>query len=266
MAGASHARAHRFGRLVFLLIVAAGLAACGHKKQPQPTPTATAPPVYTRPPSRPLAPRPSTGGIPVTRVPEGGVTAEDKEFILSHRPIYSEVGSATWYTAPYKGRKAANGQVFSDDALTAAHRTLPMGSLIVVTNLRTRQASSMRISDRGPFVPNKIIDLTIASAKSIGIYRSGTDRVRVDVYQTPKPMDVGGRWCVQIGPFLSERKALRFKEKLLNEYAGSKVIEFSGERSYWVRIRPQGDDREQAEEMARRLQPEEGVAYLTRLD
>jgi len=266
MAGASHARAHRFGRLVFLLIVVAGLAACGHKKQLQPTPTATAPPVYTRPPSRPPAPRPSTGGIPVTRVPEGGVTAEDKEFILSHRPIYSEVGSATWYTAPYKGRKAANGQVFSDDALTAAHRTLPMGSLIVVTNLRTRQASSMRISDRGPFVPNKIIDLTIASAKSIGIYRSGTDRVRVDVYQTPKPMDVGGRWCVQIGPFLSERKALKFKEKLLNDYAGSKVIEFSGERSYWVRIRPQGDDREQAEEMARRLQPEEGVAYLTRLD
>jgi rare lipoprotein A len=141
-----------------------------------------------------------------------------------------------------------------------------MGSLIVVTNLRTRQASSMRISDRGPFVPNKIIDLTIASAKSIGIYRSGTDRVRVDVYQTPKPMDVGGRWCVQIGPFLSEGKAIKFKEKLLSDYAGAKVIEFAGERSYWVRIRPQGDDREQAEEMARRLQPEEGVAYLTRLD
>ena len=265
MAGGSHARAHRFARLAFLLIVA-GLAACGHKRQPQPSPTATAPPVYTRPPSRSPAPRPSTGGIPVTPVPEGGVTAEDKEFILSHRPIYSEEGSATWYTAPYKGRKAANGQVFSDEALTAAHRTLPMGSLIVVTNLRTRQASSMRISDRGPFVANKIIDLTIASAKSIGIYRSGTDRVRVDVYQTPKPMNVGGRWCVQIGPFLSERKALKLKEKLLNEYAGSKVIEFSGERSYWVRIRPQGDDREQAEEMARRLQPEEGVAYLTRLD
>jgi rare lipoprotein A len=79
-------------------------------------------------------------------------------------------------------------------------------------------------------------------------------------------MDTGGRWCVQIGPFTSENKAIKFKEKLLSEYAGSKVIEFPGERSYWVRIRPQGDDREQAEEMARRLQPEEGVAYLTRLD
>jgi rare lipoprotein A len=267
MADSHGACARRSRWLAALLIAAAGIAACGHKKQPPPPPAATAPPVYTPPLSTTPAPsRPSTGGIPVTRVPEGGVSAEDKEFILSHRPIYSEEGSATWYTAPYKGRKSANGQVFSDDALTAAHRTLPMGSLIVVTNLRTRQASSMRISDRGPFVPSKIIDLTIASAKSIGIYRSGTDRVRVDVYQTPKPMDVGGRWCVQIGPFLSEHKAIKFKAKLLDEYAGSKVIEFAGERSYWVRIRPAGDDREQAEEMARRLRPDEGVAYLTRLD
>ena len=266
MADSHCACAHRFTFLAALMIAAAGIAACGHKKQPPPPSAGTAPPVYTPPLSTPAPTRPSTGGIPVTPVPEGGVSAEDKEFILSHRPIYSEEGSATWYTAPYKGRKAANGQVFSDEALTAAHRTLPMGSLIVVTNLRTRQASSMRISDRGPFVPNKIIDLTIASAKSIGIYRSGTDRVRIDVYETPKPMDVGGRWCVQIGPFLSENKAIKFKEKLLDEYAGSKVIEFAGERSYWVRIRPQGDDREQAEEMTRRLRPDEGTAYLTRLD
>jgi rare lipoprotein A len=220
--------------------------------------------VYTTPSYPAPTPRPSTGGIPITPLPEGGISAEDKDFILNHRPIYSEVGKATWYTAR-PGRKAANGQVFSDETLTAAHRTLPMGSLIVVTNLKTRQASAMRISDRGPFVPNAILDLTKASAKSIGIW-PGSAEVRVDVYETPKPMDTGGRWCVQIGPFTSEGKAIRLKEKLLNEYAGSKVIEFAGERSYWVRIRPQGDDREQAEEMARRLRPDEGVAYLTRLD
>lgn len=258
--------AHRAASFAALSMAAAGMVACGHKRQPV-SPTATAPPVYT--PSKPsypaAAPRPGTGGIPITPVPEGGISAEDKEFILSHRPIYSEEGSATWYTAPYKGRKAANGQIFSDEALTAAHRTLPMGSLIVVTNLKTRQTSAMRISDRGPFVPTAILDLTKASAKSIGIW-PGSGRVRVDVYETPKPMDVGGRWCVQIGPFTSERKAIRFKERLLNDYAGSKVIEFAGERSYWVRIRPRGDDREQAEDMARRLHPDEGVAYLTRLD
>jgi rare lipoprotein A len=79
-------------------------------------------------------------------------------------------------------------------------------------------------------------------------------------------METGGRWCVQIGPFTSERRAIRLKEKLIDDYPGSRVIEFAGEKSWWVRIRPAGDDREQAEEMARKLQPEEGVAYLTRLD
>lgn len=248
---------------VVLSLAVLAAAGCGHK-QPRPSPSATAPPVYTPPPSRP-APEPrASGPIPVTPTPEGGISAEDKEFILSHRPIYSEEGMATWYTAR-KGRKAANGEVFSDDALTAAHRTLPMGSLIVVTNLKTRQASAMRISDRGPFVPTAILDLTKASAKSLGIW-PGSGRVRVDVYETPKPMDYGGRWCVQIGPFTSERRAERYKQKLIDDYPGSRVIEFPGERSYWVRIRPEGDNREQAEEMARRMRPDEGVAYLTRLD
>lgn len=260
MAESHSARARRVAYpwgIVCVLLLAAG---CGHKKQPVSTPpSATAPPV-----SSPSA-APSAGRIAPTPVPEGGISAEDKEFILTHRPLYSQEGLATWYTAPYKGRRAANGQVFSDEALTAAHRTLPMGSLIVVTNLATRQASAMRVSDRGPFVPNAILDLTKASAKSIGIW-PGSARVRVDVYETPKPMDVGGRWCVQIGPFTSQRKAIHFKQKLLDDYPGSRVIEFSGERSYWVRIRPAGDDREQAEEMARKLKPDEGVAYLTRLD
>jgi rare lipoprotein A len=246
--------------LVVTVLFAGG---CGHKKAPV-SPAATAPPVYAPAPRPAPSEPPATGRIPITPVPEGGISAEDKEFILSHRPIYSEEGLATWYTAR-KGRKAANGQVFSDYALTAANRTLPMGSLVVVTNLATRQASAMRISDRGPFVPNAILDLTKASAQSIGIW-PGSGRVRVDVYETPKPMDVGGRWCVQIGPFTSEKKAIHLKEQLLDDYPGSRVIEFPGERSYWVRIRPPRDDRDQAEEIARRLRPEQGVAYLTRLD
>jgi rare lipoprotein A len=125
MADGYYAGARLSAGFVCLLIAAVGVTGCGHKRQPQPAPTATAPPIY-KPSTSSATSRPSTGGIPVTHVPEGGVTAEDKEFILSHRPIFSQEGSATWYTAPYKGRKAANGQVFSDDALTAAHRTLPM--------------------------------------------------------------------------------------------------------------------------------------------
>ena len=271
-----HGRQLVCGAASVAMLLAAG---CGHKNKTQPPPQATAPaasyPTYSTQPVQP-ATRPagsegtgtsaSSGSIPVTAVPFGGVSEEDKDYILSHAPILSQVGEATWYTAPYKGRKAANGQVFDDEALTAAHRTLPMGSLIVVTNLTTHQASAMRISDRGPFVPNKILDLTIAGAKSIGIYRAGTARVRIDVYETPKPIETGGRWCVQIGAFTSEGAAEDLKAQLQSQYPGAKVIEFAGERSWWVRIRPEGDDRVRAEEMARRIQPEEGVAYLTRLD
>ncbi len=257
-----------------LALVMLASSGCGHHRTTAqyPAPQAAPPAIQPAQPSYPTSSRypaetgTSIGRIPITPVPPGGISEDDREFVLTHRPIFSEEGDATWYTAPYKGRKAANGQVFDDDALTAAHRTLPMGSLIVVTNLKTRQASAMRITDRGPFRPDKIIDLTMASAKSIGVYRVGTAPVRIDVYEAPKPIETGGRWCVQIGAFTSERKAEQLKEELLRKYPEARVIEFPGENSYWVRIRPEGDDRERAEFIAEHLHPAQGDAYLTRLD
>ena len=199
-------------------------------------------------------------------MPPGGVSPEDIRFVNTHEPLQTEVGLATWYTAPYKGRRAANGEVFDDLAMTAAHRTLPMGSLVVVTNLKTGQWAAMRIADRGPFVDGRILDLTAASAKATGVYRAGLVRVRLDVYQTPKPINSGGRWCVQIGAFHTETLAQKLKAQLQRKYPDANVIEFAGQDSYWVRIRPQGDNREEAELIASRLRPVEGEAFLTRLD
>lgn len=204
--------------------------------------------------------------MPVPPIPHGGVRTADLEYVATHSPILTEEGLATWYTAPYKGRKAANGRAFDDYAMTAAHRTLPMGSLVEVTNLKTGQSAVMRITDRGPFVEGRMLDLTLASAKAVGIYRSGIAEVRMDVYQTPKPIDTGGRWCVQIGAFHDEKTALKLKEQLAHRYADANVVEFPAEKTYWVRIRPEGDDRSLAEDIARRLRPAEGEAYLTRLD
>jgi rare lipoprotein A len=251
--------------LALTLLVASG---CSHhnKKTAQLPQQATAPVVAEAETGAPASQAASTTRIPITPVPEGGVSAEDLDYVATHRPILTEIGLAAWYTAPYKGRKAANGQVFSDQALTAAHRTLPMGSLILVTNMKTGQSSAMRVTDRGPFVEGRILDLTIASAKATGIYRAGLAQVRVDVYRTPKPIETGGRWCVQIGAFKSESEAMKLKAHLLRKYPDSKVIEFPGENSFWVRIRPQGDDREQAESITRHLRPAEGEAFLTRLD
>jgi rare lipoprotein A len=249
-----------------LAVALLAVSGCAHHRNVAqlPPPQAAQPPLPL--PPQPEAYPPPPARIPVTPVPRGGVSDADLDFVNTHQPIRSEVGFATWYTAPYKGRKAANGQVFDDTALTAAHRTLPMGSLIVVTNLKTGQFSAMRITDRGPFVDGRVLDLTIASAKATGVYRAGLVRVRIDVFQTPKSIERGGRWCVQIGAFKSERAALQLKKQLLRAYPESNVIEFPGEASYWVRIRPEGDDRTQAESIARQLRPAEGEAFLTRLD
>ena len=254
--------------LAVLLLAASG---CGHQQSaarmpaPQAAPPAMQSQRQTQPNSQASDGKPPAGRIAPTPAPPGGVSADDLSYVKTHRPIRSEEGLATWYTAA-KGRKSANGQVFSDHTLTAAHRTLPMGSLIVVTNLKTGESAAMRITDRGPFVEDRLIDLTIASAKATGIYRVGSARVRVDVYRTPKPIDTGGRWCVQIGAFNSHRKAEKLKKQLLQKYPNANVIEFPGEDSYWVRIRPAGDNREQAESIARRLRPAQGEAFLTRLD
>ena len=261
-------KARRTPALVGLALVLLAASGCGHHKKAAPPPPQALPP-QAQPGPQSYAPESQPeplGRIPITRVPPGGVSDEDLEYVATHRPILTEVGLATWYNAPYKGRKAANGQVFDGTARTAAHRTLPMGSLVVVTNLQTGQSSAMRITDRGPFVEGRIVDLTVASAKATGIYRAGLARVRLDVYETPKPIETGGRWCVQIGAFKSQHLALGLKEQLMRKYPSSNVIEFPGENSYWVRIRPQGDSREMAESIARRIRPAEGEAVLTRLD
>jgi rare lipoprotein A len=173
---------------------------------------------------------------------------------------------ASWYGPPYNRRRGANGEVYDENAVSAAHRTLPMGSLVRVTNLQTGQSAVMHITDRGPFVPDRVIDLSVGAAKAVGVWRPGTARVRIDVYEAPKPIEQGGRWCVQIGAFSSEHEAVKLQEHLERKYQTANVIEFAGPTGHWVRIRPAGDDRGRADEIARELTPKEGEAYLVRLD
>jgi rare lipoprotein A len=265
----SRSRPCALGRLALVAGAAAALLAsgCRHRAAQMPPPQQLPPaaqPANAPPPATAEAPPPAS--IPATPAPRSGITREDLRFIHSHRPIATQTGYATWYTAPHRGRKAADGEVFRDSALTAAHRTLPMGSLVVVTNLETGQSSAMRITDRGPFVRGRVIDLTIASAKATGVYRAGLARVRIDVYETPKPIFSGGRWCVQIGAFHSQRAAIHLKRRLQHAYPQANVIEFAGEKSYWVRIRPEGDSLQMAKSIARGVHPSEGHAFLTRLD
>lgn len=231
------------------------LAGCSHKQ----------PVAYTPPPPPVIPERAPAENVPSTPAPAPSMTA-DEEFVATHEPIFTQTGIASWYGPPYNNRAAANGTVYNENGISAAHRTLPMGSLIRVTNVRTGQSAVMRITDRGPFVPGRILDLSIGAARAVGVYRPGLAEVRIDVYSTPKPMDEGGRWCVQIGAFEHRSAALHLEAKLEREYQSANVIEFTGPTGYWVRIRPEDDDRTVAEEIARTLRPSEGEAWLVRLD
>jgi rare lipoprotein A len=154
--------------------------------------------------------------------------------------------------------------------MTAAHRTLPMGSVVRVTNLTNNQSVLVKITDRGPFVEGRIIDLSLAAAKAVDIYRPGTARVRVEAYAPPERpgVDPAGKWCVQIGAFLDEANATRLKNELMRRYATAKVIEFAGPTGHWVRINPLSADKATASRMAETMRvPEPGARpYLVRLN
>lgn len=190
----------------------------------------------------------------------------DEDFAATHAPIYTEMGVASWYGPPYHNRVGANGQVYDQNHISAAHRTLPMGSLIRVTNVRTGESAVMRVTDRGPFVAGRILDLSVGAAKAVGLWRAGTGEVRIDVYSTPKPMDEGGRWCVQIGAFSHVGAARHLQAQLEREYQSANVIEFAGPTGFWVRIKPEGESRTIAMAIAQHLRPSEGEAWLVRLD
>lgn len=190
----------------------------------------------------------------------------DEEYVETHAPIYTETGMASWYGPPYNNHAGANGRIYDENAVSAANRTLPMGSLIRVTYLRTGESAVMRITDRGPFVANRVLDLSEGAAKEIGLFRAGVGEVRIDVYSAPEPLDSGGRWCVQVGAFSHRSAAVHLQQRLQREYRTANVIEFQGPTGYWVRIRPYEGNRTEAIAIVHRLHPSEGEAWLVRLD
>ncbi|MEI9978792.1 MAG: septal ring lytic transglycosylase RlpA family protein [Edaphobacter sp.] len=186
------------------------------------------------------------------------------------RPVSTEEGLASWYGPPYAGRKGADGTVYDQNAMTAAHLTLPMGTMVRVTNLSTNQSVVVKITDRGPFVRGRIIDLSLAAAKATGVYRAGVAKVKVEAFAMPvrANADPGGRWCVQIGAFARESDAVKLKADLLRRYTTAKVIEFPGPTGYWVRVNPRVPDKKNATEVADGIHPKDSAVepYLIRTD
>jgi len=108
-------------------------------------------------------------------------------YVPQEEQAYDFVGVASWYGNPYHGRRTASGEIFDMASATAAHRTLPFGTQVKVTNLENGRSIVLRINDRGPFVRHRIIDVSKGAAEALGFVQQGTARVRVQLVRLAAP-------------------------------------------------------------------------------
>ncbi len=143
---------------------------------------------------------------------------------------FQETGYASWYGPNFHGKKTANGETYNMYSLTAAHKILPMNTYVRVENLRNGKSLVVRINDRGPFVRNRIIDLSYNAAKKLEIIGPGTAKVRITALAEAHPAKNGrlhfaghpdfkhGDFYVQVGAFKNASNAYRLKERLSERF------------------------------------------------
>ena len=179
---------------------------------------------------------------------------------------YVEEGVASWYGDPFNGRHTSNGEIYNMRAFTAAHRTLPFGAIVRVTNLRNGKQTEVRITDRGPFVANRVIDLSLSAAQAIDMVGPGTAPVRLEMLSGPNPQL--GSFGVQVGAFQSQENAERFRTQLATRYANVSITLFDSPNGMFYRVRV---GRLPTEDAARQLAAqlhanEQLTTFVVRLD
>ncbi|MGC8760106.1 MAG: septal ring lytic transglycosylase RlpA family protein [Bryobacteraceae bacterium] len=182
-------------------------------------------------------------------------------------PGWTETGLASWYGHPYHGRPSSSGEIYDMEQLTAAHRTLPFGSIVEVKNLDNGRTVTVRINDRGPFAEGRIIDLSRAAARQIGLIGPGTALVRIQLlgYADPEAARAPALYTIQAGAFADRRNAERFQQKLRRQYEPVDIVaSTSSPVVHRVYVGRFGDLRE-AEAAAARLRREVKDVFVVRI-
>ena len=261
--------------LLFVLIAVLFLSSCGHPKPAQ----------VNVPPPPPLAPEATPKSSPTAeaeaqppanipsprekanRKPEEEADLAEPTLPVDAKPVAIETGLASWYGPPYHNRRGSNGEIYNMHAMTAAHRTYPLGSIVRVTNLKTGATALVRITDRGPFIPGRIVDLSLAAAQKLDVYKPGVARVKVELMQSAATPETPGKWAVQIGGFPHEPAATKLADHLRRRYHSADVLCFaSPSGNWWIRIRVPDDDHARAQQLAAETRTSEGAVFLVRLD
>lgn len=174
-------------------------------------------------------------------------------------PPAVETGTASWYGGEFHGRPTSSREIYDMNDLTAAHRTLPFGTFVMVTNLANGRAVVVRVNDRGPFVRGRVIDLSYAAARVVGLVGPGTARVRIEVlkgFRAPAGADGGGGavW-LQVGAYTVQESAYTLKRKLEGPFGDVTVSRFETPTAVFYRVRVRAAAGE-AQALARRLAAE----------
>jgi len=132
------------------------------------------------------------------------------------KPGFYREGVASWYGHPFHGCPTASGEIYDMHGLTAANKELPLGTRVRVTNLENGRQVAVVINDRGPFVKNRIIDLSLGAARRLDIVRNGTARVRIEILELPARFSDSDRhpFAIQFGAYSNRQEAEKLKEKL----------------------------------------------------
>jgi rare lipoprotein A len=238
--------------LAFALLAVAG---CAHRTR------------TTRPPSPAPLPQPSPAAAPGATAPSppsGPPPAVELQPAVPGE--YTEDGVASWYGIPFNGHRTSDGEIYDMHQLTAAHRTLPFGAIVRVTNLRNGRQTEVRINDRGPFVANRVIDLSLSAAQALDMVGTGTAPVRLEVIAGPNPLV--GFFGVQVGAFQFQANAERLRADLATRYTPVSVATYDSPNGRFYRVRV---GRVPSEDAARKLadQLESGEnldTFVVRLD
>ncbi|MEO7652173.1 MAG: septal ring lytic transglycosylase RlpA family protein [Bryobacteraceae bacterium] len=195
----------------------------------------------------------------------------------------TETGIASWYGHPYHGRRSANGEVYDMEQSTAAHRTLPFGTWVRIKNLSNDKTVEVRITDRGPFIRKRIIDLSKAAARSIDLIGPGITKVKLTVIAgptkpvaaatVPVPISRGpaapATFAVQVGAFSNKANAERLRLTMEKRYGGARLVTQETSPSRWRVL--VGSERTEldAEALAARIRseiPEATGTFVVRID
>jgi rare lipoprotein A len=228
------------------------------------------------PPAQPTETSPTTAeaakrstDVPETPAPPPTAALNPKRSKPAPTPApsgYTEEGNASWYGEPFHGRHASNGEIYDMYKLTAAHRTLPFETMVRVTNLNNGKSTVVRITDRGPFVDNRIIDLSLAAAREVDSVGAGVVPVHVEVLGGVDP--TAGFFTVQVGAFRDRANAEHLRDRLSASYSPIFIQQFDSPDGAFYRVRVgkiSGEDA--AHQFGELLHGREGFTPLvTRLD